>query len=391
MQAATRPLAGRAGPDEQGARAERAAPDETPARTGGPAPAAGRPRTGRLRELDLLRFAAALAVMAHHFTGVPRGSWNGDPRIIFPSLSVVTRFGHLGVNLFFLISGFVILMSAWGRTPGDFAISRVVRLFPAYWFGVVLSFALFELPGLVGAPLGARSRLLPNLTMLQEGVGAGSMELPYWTLWVELHFYVLIALFVWRGVTYGRCVGLMAAWLFARRAAQEGGLALLKALLSWLGAVLHRGHGVLPDLPVRLEPRAVAVRRRLLGARRLLRAAHRPALERLARRPPVRLPGRDHRGLRRDGAGRAARPGLAELAEAPALGALTYPLYLLHETVSRVVIKQLDWRMDPRGVLAIAVGATLISAYLVHRFVERPAQRRLRTGLRHAADQIRAP
>ncbi len=382
--------AGRAAPDEPAARAGRAAPDETPARTARAAPAERRGR-GRLRELDLLRFVAALAVMAHHFTGVPQGSWNGDPRVIFPSLSVVTRFGHLGVNLFFLISGFVILMSAWGRTPGDFAISRVVRLFPAYWFGVVLSFVLFEIPGLVGAPLGARSRFLPNLTMLQEGVGAGSMELPYWTLWVEIHFYLLIALFVWRGVTYGRCVGVMAAWLFAGVLAQEGGSQLLKSVLivDWApyfiaGMAFFLIHRYGSNLVLWLLVGACWALAVYYSLRAVLPWQAWPGVHQYVF-PAVITAIFGVMAL-------VALHGLAWLSwrRLPALGALTYPLYLLHETVSRVVIKQLDWRMDPRGVLAIAVVSTLASAYLVYRFVERPVQRWLRAGLRHAAEQIRA-
>ncbi|MCO6010006.1 acyltransferase [Actinoallomurus purpureus] len=345
---------------------------------------------GRLRELDLLRFVAAVAVMLHHFTGVPQGSWNGDPRIIFPSLSMAARFGHLGVNLFFVISGFVILMSVWGRTPGEFAISRLVRLFPAYWFSVVLSFALFMIPGLVGTPPGTRTRLLPNLTMFQEGIGAGDLEVPYWTLWVELHFYLLIALFVWWGVTYGRSVAFMAVWLLAGIVAEEANSALLKAVLipdwapyfiagmaffliyrygsnivlwlfvacSWALAVYYSLRKVLPwqAWPGVHEYVFPAVITGIFVVMALV-AAHRLSWLRWKR---------------------------LTLA-----GALTYPLYLLHETVSRVVIKQLDWRMDPRAVLAIAVAATLTSAYLVHRLVERPVQRRFRRALKRAAEQIR--
>lgn len=50
---------------------------------------------------------------------------------MFPVLSEVTRYGYAGVNLFFVISGFVILMSVWGRTAPQFIASRVSRLYPA--------------------------------------------------------------------------------------------------------------------------------------------------------------------------------------------------------------------------------------------------------------------
>src|SRR3569833_4223108 len=127
----------------------------------------------RLRELDVLRFVAAAAVMLHHFTGVPAPEWpGGSARRSFPELGPVTRYGFLGVELFFLISGFVILLSAWGRKPGDFVVSRIVRLFPAYWVGVLLSLGAYLAFGswvsFGPKTAGPLARFLPNQTMLQE-------------------------------------------------------------------------------------------------------------------------------------------------------------------------------------------------------------------------------
>jgi ABC-type polysaccharide/polyol phosphate transport system ATPase subunit/peptidoglycan/LPS O-acetylase OafA/YrhL len=355
------------------------------------AEAAAPARRGRLRELDLLRFVAAVAVMLHHFTGVPQGSWNGDPRIIFPGISTVTRFGHFGVNLFFLISGFVILMSVWRRTPGEFAISRITRLFPAYWFSVTLSFVLFMVPGLVGEPSGTVTRFLPNLTMLQSGIGAGPMEVPYWTLWVELHFYVLVALLVWRGVTYGRCIAFMTAWLLAGVFAQETNSAFLKAMLivDWAPYFIA---GMAFFLIYRYGSNVVLWL--LIGCCWALGVFY--ALRTV-------LPWQAWPGVHEYVfpavitfifvlMAFAALHRLSWLRWKPltVLGSLTYPLYLLHETVSRVVIKQLDQRMDPYAVVGIAVAAALVSAYVVYRLFERPAQRVLRAALKRAADQIRA-
>ena len=65
----------------------------------------------RVGELDLLRFLAALAVVLYHYTF--RGFSNGDMSTMpYPLLVPVTKYGSLGVELFFMISGFVILMSA---------------------------------------------------------------------------------------------------------------------------------------------------------------------------------------------------------------------------------------------------------------------------------------
>lgn len=86
-------------------------------------------RPDRLVEVDALRGVAALAVVLFHYTtrftdlfqpGVP-------PAVSFPG-------GHYGVNLFFIISGFVIFMTLEKTArPLDFVVSRFSRLFPAYW------------------------------------------------------------------------------------------------------------------------------------------------------------------------------------------------------------------------------------------------------------------
>ncbi|MGH3390425.1 MAG: acyltransferase family protein, partial [Actinomadura sp.] len=157
-----------------------------------------------MRELDLLRFLAALGVLLFHYTGFGGGGpWPEPARAVFPTLGEVTRYGYLGVDLFFVISGFVILMSAWGRGPGDFAVSRVVRLMPAYWAAVLLGLAIYLVFGL---GQGRPATVLPNLTMLQGGLGVRNVDAVFWTLWVELHFYVLMAILLTIGLTYRRCV-----------------------------------------------------------------------------------------------------------------------------------------------------------------------------------------
>jgi peptidoglycan/LPS O-acetylase OafA/YrhL len=50
----------------------------------------------------------------------------------------VSRYGYLGVDLFFVISGFVVQLSAWDRRPPEFVVSRIVRLYPAFWIAVTV-------------------------------------------------------------------------------------------------------------------------------------------------------------------------------------------------------------------------------------------------------------
>ncbi|MFD0541250.1 acyltransferase family protein [Actinomadura luteofluorescens] len=210
-------------------------------------------RRERLSELDLLRFAAALAVVLYHFTGFGgAGAWPVPSQEVFPEIAPVTRFGYLGVDLFFVISGFVILMSAWGRGPGEFGISRLVRLMPAYWVSVLLGAAVYAL---FRTGHGVPGLIVPNLTMLQGGLGLRNVDAVYWTLWVELHFYVLAAVLAGIGITYRSCLVFMAAWMLGGVFADEADSKILQVMLvpTWscyfiAGMALYMIHRFGPTL-----------------------------------------------------------------------------------------------------------------------------------------------
>ena len=86
----------------------------------------------RVNEIDLLRFFAALAVAFYHyaFRGYAANNLSIMP---YPLLEPIAKYGFLGVELFFMISGFVILMTAASGSLKGFIVSRIVRLYPAVW------------------------------------------------------------------------------------------------------------------------------------------------------------------------------------------------------------------------------------------------------------------
>ncbi|MFG2006616.1 acyltransferase family protein [Spirillospora sp. NPDC048911] len=361
--------------------------------------APGRPVAahGRLLELDLLRFIAAAAVMLHHYVGEIAG-WGPQGYSKLGGVSNVTQYGNLGVDLFFLISGFVILMSAWGRSVDRFAASRIVRLFPAYWFAVVLVLAVYLATDLRWIPAetdkrGALEAFLPNLTMLQTGLHVQSLEGVYWTLWVELHFYVLVAvaLLARRGaMTYERCIAFMVSWLLAGVFAQEADSELLMAVLvpTWAPYFVA---GMAFYLMYRFGPNLVLTLIILFGW--ALAVYHRTTIL----NPVLALP--ETRNLAIPFGVTLAfvimwlvstrRLGWLGVRGATLLGALTYPLYLVHETLGRMIRERFDDVLGPWQILGFSIVLALAVAYSVYRLVETPAQNWLRPRLAAAFARIR--
>ena len=148
--------------------------------------------TNRLYHIDLLRFIAALYVVIFHYAF--RGHIRDSLSLIgFAPLEEFAKYGYLGVDLFFIISGFVILMSARNSNIIDFCISRFSRLYPAYWIGVIITTIVIVLWG--GERYSVSSfQVLANLTMLSGFFDVKHVDGVYWSLLIELKFYIVIGI-----------------------------------------------------------------------------------------------------------------------------------------------------------------------------------------------------
>jgi peptidoglycan/LPS O-acetylase OafA/YrhL len=326
----------------------------------------------RLAALDGLRFAAALAVVAYHFTTMDR-VWQRRADEIFPAQTAA--YGWLGVHLFFLISGFVICLSGWGRGVGSFLVSRAARLYPAYWLSVGVTAGVLAAFPIFHKPVGWRDTLV-NLTMFQDAVGVPPVAEVYWTLWAELRFYLLFSLLVWWGLTYRRVVAFCVAWLgavaFAKAFVPDG--TLIHVVLMSDYAPLFIG-GIGCYLMYRFRPTLMSWG--IVGCSFVL------AL-------PVVL---FRSGLEVDPGQAAPKwPAAVFLAVCFALvvavalgwlswvrgrwlvvvGAMTYPLYLLHLDLGGTVLYLLQWDVPPLLLVALVTGAMVLLAWLVHRHVEQP-------------------
>lgn len=138
----------------------------------------------RLEFLDSLRGLAAIMVACAHF--IERTPLHGSAFFQY------VNFGQVGVVCFFVLSGMVIPYSLKeGERPlSGFFISRFFRLYPAYWFSLIL--ACIVVLYVANGSLDKRV-LLSNITMLQALLRAPDMFGVYWTLLIELFFYISCA------------------------------------------------------------------------------------------------------------------------------------------------------------------------------------------------------
>ncbi len=339
-----------------------------------------------------MRLLAALSVMSFHWTayvGID-GIWQGvTPREVMPSVNHVAAYGWLGVDLFFVISGFVICMSCWGKSAGEFFVSRVVRLYPAYWAGIGLTtLVILGLPQFArtsaGDGLGIQT-VLANLTMLQNALGFRHVDGVYWTLWAELRFYLIFAIVVAMGLTYRKVVAFCGIWTVLAVLAPSSNLPLLVTLampdespffIAGIGMFLMYRYG----------------QNLLLWG--IVAISWLLALSRIASIQRIYVEVLHHTLSWNVMAGGMTLAFVLVLAAALGLfnwmqwkwltvaGALTYPLYLIHQEAGWATIHfLLNQGLGVQGALAVALVVALVTAWLIHRLIERPLSKVLKRGL----------
>lgn len=138
--------------------------------------------------IQALRAIAAAAVALYH-TQIAFQRAAGDPAGLDTYLF---RFGAVGVHIFFVISGFVMVTTIAGKpySPTAFLRRRLLRIYPIYWICAAIYVALYIL---VDTPI----RLAPETwiaALMLTPASAGSIIGPGWTLAFEMYFYLCFAL-----------------------------------------------------------------------------------------------------------------------------------------------------------------------------------------------------
>lgn len=138
--------------------------------------------------LDAVRFATAFIVMLFHLCYWHNGRVAPDS----DAFDAAWWFGWVGVQIFFTISGFVIAFSAEGASSRKFALSRAVRLVPMVW--ICASIALLATLTLSDdVPTDVVGRYAATMLLAPFG---HHIDVVYWTLTVEISFYLLVFLVI---------------------------------------------------------------------------------------------------------------------------------------------------------------------------------------------------
>lgn len=329
--------------------------------------------TGRVPELDLLRFLAAASVVLYHFTYWPVLDGVVKENAFWP-LPVASRFGYLGVTLFFMISGFVILWSSQARTSSEFAISRIARLFPSFWICVLVTTLVVNASG---APdfISPRTMLL-NMTMIPGRLGVASVDGVYWSLLVELKFYILIFLVlaigamehielwlgVWLAAATMSAVGIAPKWL-ASLALHPFGPYFISGCLFYLlrtrGTSVFRAValvvacGLGAAYAVKQQPgflyEAITPLSSIIVASSVV--IFHAIFAAIALIPSIIPPSRWWYWL----------------------GGLTYPLYLLHNRIGKIISANLSTTHSAWASLAVEFAVAVVGATIIAAAVERRA------------------
>jgi peptidoglycan/LPS O-acetylase OafA/YrhL len=337
----------------------------------------------RLLEIDLLRFVAAVLVVFYHWAFRGQAA-DGLSQFSYPELAGVAKYGYLGVDLFFVISGFVIFSSARSGSLRGFVVSRFIRLYPAFWVCCTLTFVgLHALRATRPELQPSVGHYLANLTMFSGFFDIPSVDGAYWTLFVEMRFYIFVSivlalgwmrhaerlLWLWLFAAFLALVtrrGQLAVWLIAPYAAlfvagallylvhQSGWTRSRVLMLLCAGAMAiayrlstlaeHAAHYNTPYSPwvVGLLVAAIFVLMTLMAVQKLAWLRHRAWLQ---------------------------------------WGVMTYPLYLLHQNLGYALFDR--WMPDINRHLLFwgALALVLALAYATNRWVERPVSAYLKLRL----------
>ncbi|WP_420971184.1 acyltransferase family protein [Bradyrhizobium sp. B120] len=332
------------------------------------------PDATRVPVLDLLRLAAVGAVILYHY-----GFWgtasHGVQKVALPYLAPVAQYGFLGVPVFFAISGFVIAYSAEGRTPVGFAIARFSRIYPTFVICMTLTFLTTLLLGHTYFHV-TWGQWLANLFIAAPMLGQPYMDDAYWSLVIEVVFYVWVALFLAWGIFPRKIDTIILAWIaitFANELTLDVPL-FEKLFMADDSGFFAVGLLIYEHYRGRRDTRLYSLLTLAMGTA-TFQAVHK--LERLGVHTHGSFDPRVVTVICIVSLGivfAATRIKSVPLPDSlvRAVGGITYPLYLLHLQLGYVILLLMTPTPDALSTALVVAGMVAL-AWFVWRFLESPA------------------
>ncbi|WP_323753762.1 acyltransferase [Marinobacter sp.] len=160
-------------------------------------------KSERLKGPDGLRgFAALWVVLYHLWSALQRR----DTDWVWGYVSDFFEYGFLGVDIFFVLSGFVIAYSLTGRFIDNlfvprFLVRRSIRIDPPYWLTIVLALIFIGMKNIVfqeyAEPLPSFENIFVHVLYLQDLLGYEAISSVFWTLCLEFQFYIIFSTLLW--------------------------------------------------------------------------------------------------------------------------------------------------------------------------------------------------
>ena len=339
-------------------------------------------RSSRLAFADGIRGLAALWVVLFHAS--EGGHVDHLKAVLPPQFSrLVFDWGHLGVALFFVLSGFVMMHSVRGLAfdagmGGRFMLRRLLRLTPPYYAAIAFVIGYVALKAVLQhqpAPVPRAGVVAAHLLYLQDILALDTISVVFWTLCIEIQFYLAFALLMLARHHAGRRWGERKATLVALTAAALIGLPWAFGILSlplYPGGFLSFWYCFMLGMLVSAQAEGGALKAVFFGFVALLVAAGALTGSGVAW---ASLAGT---ALIYAGTRSAWLDRLLNLRALQYLGLVSYSLYLTHNQITGATQFALKRFMAPTALAELAllvaiIVACVLFAAVCHWLVERPS------------------
>lgn len=320
----------------------------------------------RIIELDILRGVSCLIVILYHYTTRYEELFRHKDQYVFNM-----SFGYMGVSVFFILSGFLVMMNIKPkRNALNFGYKRVIRLYPVYWVALIITFITtsFFLPE---RTVSLKYALI-NLSMLQEFIGVPSVDGAYWTLRYEIWFYLIVAvILLFKQIK--NIIPICVAWILAAIALTTIKTIVHNKIVSVISVMLITQYAHMFIVGIALhelyEKRSIRISYILIGLSIVnqfinFKISYGIFYIVLITLFYLIVSSKD-----------ITRPRWLIYISRPIvyISSISYPLYLIHQNVGYAIIKFLENYIGSEWLILIPITISILIATMLHKYIEVPS------------------